>query len=652
MLEPATKMKELDDLTEEEIRRAVDAANIPALLMLVFQITGDRKWLEPPFRPTRGKGLTDHDSGGLPPDVQDAIREAGAAAIIAMKGGRAPAISVPDPVLIVEMMSVCIGEEIPARYGPMLSSEFAKRAAADSVASTDGAKPPPGFNAIVIGAGVAGIVAAKHLSELGVDYKILERADQPGGVWWQNTYPGAGVDTPSHLYSFSFAKGDWLMHFELRDELQRYLARVLDEVVEPDRVEFGTMVRSATFDAASAEWVLQVQRGNGEEAELRANVLVSAVGSLSRPRTPDIRNASAFTGASAHSAEWPSDLDIAGKRVVVVGTGASAMQIVPAIADEAAQLTIVQRSPAWVAPFEKFNQPIPPSVRQLLHAVPIYHAWYWLRLFWQFGDKVVESLRVDPNWPHPERSVNRRNDGHRQYFSRYLEEKLAGRDDLICRSLPNYPPFGKRILLDNGWFDALLKPTVALISGAVTELSESEVVLDSGERIEADVIIWATGFDSTRFVSSFEVHGTHGETLREAWEDDNPKAYLGISVPHFPNFLILGGPTAFPGSGSFMFSMEMQMTYIDKILLTMFDEGLRTIEPTEFANDDYNDRVDQLHSETVWTHRGMSTYYRNSRGRVVYVMPFLAVDYWAMIQDVGLENYVVGKVVEAEGASK
>ena len=628
-------------MSEEEVRAAVRLANIPTLLMVVFQVTGDRKWLKAPFKPTRGKGLTDHDSGGLPEDVQDQIREAGVSAVLQLLSGKPPAIALPDPDLTVEMMRVCIAEKIPTRYGPMFASELAKRTAGRPAPESVAAKPAAGFNMIIIGAGVAGIVAARELGDIGVDFTILEKQPAPGGVWWQNTYPGAGVDTPSHLYSFSFAKRDWEMHFELRRELQRYLDQTIDEVAGPERIRYDTEVLSAEFDTERSEWVLQVRNGEGEEEELRANILLSAVGSLNQPRVPEIKDAHKFLGQTFHSAAWPEGVSVAGKRVVVVGTGASAMQIVPAVSGEVEHLTVVQRSPTWVAPFDKLMKPIPPEVRDLLQAVPLYQAWYWLRLFWQFGDKVVEALRIDPAWPHPERSVNKRNDGHRKYFTRYLNEKLAGRPDLIEKSLPTYPPFGKRILLDNGWFEALKRPNVSLSTGTVVALTESQVVLDSGERIDADVIVWATGFDSSRFISSLEVVGTDGRTLRQVWDDDDPRAYMGVSVPGFPNLLILGGPNAFPGSGSFMFSMEMQMGYICRLLLGMFDQGFKTLEATTEANEQYNQRVDELHSETVWTHPGMSTYYRNSRGRVVYVMPFLTIEYWEMAQRTDFENYVL-----------
>jgi 4-hydroxyacetophenone monooxygenase len=364
------------------------------------------------------------------------------------------------------------------------------------------------------------------------------------------------------------------------------------------------------------------------------------VGVLNRPKLPKLPGMESFAGVSVHSADWPDDLDLDGKRVAIVGTGASSMQIGPAIADRARNLTIFQRSPQWVAPFEKFQQPIPQELRMLLRSCPLYHGWYWLRLFWQFGDKVIEALRVDPAWPYPERSVNARNDGHRDFFTRYITSQLEGREDLLERALPDYPPFGKRILLDNGWYATLLRDDVTLVNESVVEVREDGLVSASGTLYPADVVIWATGFDVARFVSSLDVRGIGGVSLREAWNDDDPRAYLGVSVPGFPNFLMLGGPNSFPGSGSFTFFIEAQMRYVRRLMTEMFRHQIVAIDVREEANDAYNELVDETHDRMVWTHRGMSTYYRNAHGRVVFVMPFLNVEYWAMMQRADLENYV------------
>lgn len=630
----------LDRLTPEEVATAVAIANVPALLMVVFQFTGDEKWLRAPYLPTRGKGLTDHDSGGLPRRVQDEVRSAAAEAILRLQDGEEPAIVMPTHDQTTRMMSVCMGEPVGQEYGPMLSSEIARRI--DPHLPELQARPihvPEGFKILVIGTGIAGIAAAQQLEDMGVDYTIVDKQPEAGGNWFQNTYPGAGVDTPSHLYSFSFAKNDWGKHFELRDDLQRYFHRVMKDLGALQRVRFGTEVVSATYRDNDKRWDVLVRQGDGHEETLVVDVVISAVGVLNQKRMPDIANLETYQGVQFHSSEWPDDLDLEGKRVAVVGTGASSMQISPAIAGEVEHLTIFQRSPQWVAPFDKFLQPIPTELRMLMHTCEIYHAWYWIRLFWQFGDKVIEALRIDPTWEHPNRSVNARNDGHREYFTRYLTKQLKGRPDLVEKTLPDYPPFGKRILLDNGWFATIQRDNVSLVTEYVTDVTPTGLVDGAGDEHEVDVIVWATGFQAARFVSSLDVHGVDGVTLREVWNDDNPRAFLGVSVPGFPNFFMLGGPNSFPGSGSFMYFMEVQMRYLRELLTTMAEQGITAVDATEAANDTYNELVDSTHARTVWTHPGMQTYYRNSHGRVVFVMPFLNVEYWNMTKELDLADF-------------
>jgi 4-hydroxyacetophenone monooxygenase len=632
----------LDRLTPEEIRSAVAIANVPALLMVVFQFTGDEKWLSAPYLPTRGKGLTDHDDGGLPLEVQDRVRRAAEDVILRLQNGEQPAIVMPTDEQTTRMMSVCMGEPVGEEYGPMLSSEIARRI--DPSLPDLQMRPitvPPGYKVIVIGTGIAGIAAAHQLEDMGVDYTMLEKQPEPGGNWFQNTYPGAGVDTPSHLYSFSFAKNDWAKHFELRDDLQRYFHRVMKDLGALQRVRFGTEVLSSTYRASDKRWDVRVRGLEGEEETLVADVVISAVGVLNRKRMPDVANMDLFQGVQFHSSEWPDDLELDGRRVAVVGTGASSMQISPAIAPQVEHLTIFQRSPQWVAPFDKFLQPIPSELRMLMQTCPLYHAWYWIRLFWQFGDKVIEALRIDPRWEHPERSVNARNDGHRDYFTRYLTKQLEGRPDLVEKALPDYPPFGKRILLDNGWFATIKRDNVSLITEYVTEVTPTGLIDGAGDHHEVDVIVWATGFQAARFVSSLDVRGVDGVSLREVWNDDDPRAFLGVSVPGFPNFFMLGGPNSFPGSGSFMYFMEVQMRYLRELLTTMTEQGITAVDATEAANRTYNELVDSSHAGTVWTHPGMQTYYRNSRGRVVFVMPFLNVEYWNMTKELNLSDYTL-----------
>jgi 4-hydroxyacetophenone monooxygenase len=262
------------------------------------------------------------------------------------------------------------------------------------------------------------------------------------------------------------------------------------------------------------------------------------------------------------------------------------MQTGPAIQDTVASLTVFQRSPQWAAPFEHFRTEVPPPMRALLRDVPLYRGWYRVRLGWTFNDRVHPALQKDPAWPHPERSLNAINDGHREFFTQYILSELGDRTDLVDKVVPNYPPYGKRMLMDNGWYRMLRNPKVTLVDEPITEVTEHAVVTGSAT-YEADVLVIATGFDVLRFLTAFDTIGRDGRSLRDVWDDTDAKAYLGgLTVPGFPNLFVLYGPNTQPGhGGSIMFVMEMLMRYVTDALTTMIREGIGALEVRRDVHD-------------------------------------------------------------------
>ena len=277
-------------------------------------------------------------------------------------------------------------------------------------------------------------------------------------------------------------------------------------------------------------------------------------------KLPAIKGLEDFAGPWFHTSQWPDDIELTGKRVAIIGNGASAMQIGPEIQNQPASLTIFQRSPHWAAPFEMFRRPVAEPVRFLLREVPLYQSWYRMRLGWTFNDRVHRALKKDPDWPHAERSLNAINDGHREYFTRYITSELESRPDLLDKVVPTYPPFGKRMLMDNGWYRMLTNERVELVADPIAEIRPDRIVTEDGTEYETDVLIVATGFDVLRFMTAFDVRGRSGRSLRDVWDDDDARAYLGLAIPGFPNFFCLYGPNTQPGhGGSLIFVVEMQM---------------------------------------------------------------------------------------------
>ena len=627
----------MNSAERQQLTDAITVANIPTLLMVLVQMTGELRWLKPPYRPSRGNGLGDNDSGGFPDSIQQEIRTAALEAIIAWREGHSIAIPDPSPELLVDMLSCAMGEPVPPEYGTFTSSLLGHRPVSDDVLSL-----PDGFYVLIVGAGISGICAAVNLKAAGVPFTILEKNATVGGVWYENRYPGAGVDTPNHLYSYSFAMHDWSMFFALRDDLHSYLQHVAAEFDLTRHIRFNTEVSHAIYDESSQRWRVDLSPADGPRETLTANILISATGIFNPPVSPKIEGLDQFSGPAFHTAEWRDDVDLTDKRVAIIGNGASCMQIAPEIQHQVKSLTIFQRSLHWAAPFAQFRRQVPDALRFLMREVPLYQAWYRVRLGWTFNDRIHSALQKDPNWQDKDRSLNAVNDGHRAYFTQHIKDELGDRIDLLDKVLPSYPPFGKRMLMDNGWYRMLRNPRVELVGDSVARIEPSALVTEDGASYAADVLLLATGFDVLRFITTFNVTGRSGRSLREVWEDDNAKAYLGTVVPDFPNFFTLYGPNLQPGhGGSLIFVVEMQMRFVMDLIKKMSTQGLGAVECRQDVHDNYNERVDQAHENMVWTHEGMTTYYRNTRGRIVVNSPFRNVDFYEMTREAKLEEFLI-----------
>ena len=624
---------------EAELQAGIALANIPTLLMVLFQLTGDRRWLKEPYRPERTRGMADNDGGGLSEAVQQEIREHAVTALLAWGSGTEAAVPNPDADTVVEMLTASMGESVPPEFGPM-SVEIlsAGQASGPRRPAVDGIDEQ---FVVIIGAGISGMSAAVEFRAAGIPYLLVDKNTDVGGTWWENRYPGAGVDTPSYVYSFSSFPRRWSTFFGRRNEVEGYIQDFAAASGIRDDIRFGTEAESSEFDEATGRWTVTLRGPDGEREILSATAVVTAVGLLNRPKIPDIPGAESFAGRQCHSAQWPEDLDVTGLRVAVVGSGASAMQIVPAIADRVAHLSVLQRSPQWIAPSAVYFAPVPESVHWLMDRLPYYYGWYRLRLSWMTNDRLYPALLVDAEWPQPDLSINAMNDAHRRFFTRYIKEQLAGRDDLLAKSLPTYPPYGKRMLLDNGWYAALRRENVDLVTDGVAAIDQSGILTSTGDHIDVDVIVYATGFDAQKMIHPLRITGRGGVTLREVWGDDDAKAYLGMTVPGFPNLFVMYGPNVNLGhGGSYMYFGELQARYITDLLAATAARGAHTVEVRPEVHAAYNQKVDDAHARMIWSHRGMDTWYRNARGRVVTNSPWRVVDFWWMTREIDAADYV------------
>jgi 4-hydroxyacetophenone monooxygenase len=618
---------------------ALRLANIPTLACLLVHLTGDERWIEGRYMPVRTRGLDDNEDGGLPSEVQDEIREAAGDAIVAWLAGKKPLLENPSDALLCRIMGVSLGDTIPLEYAPMIRQELRLP---DSVEPPKVHHPsvPEGFLAIVIGAGISGLCAAVEFDKAGIPYVILERSHRPGGVWLENRYPGAACDVPSHLYSFSFAPYEWSRYFAGSREIQAYLEGLAQDRGIVSNIRFGEEVVEARYVDETGSWEVDAIAG-GATRTYRGSIVVSCVGAFNKPRLPDIPGLESFKGPSVHTARYPdAGLDLAGRNVVLIGNGASAMQVAPAIAGDVGSLTVVMRTPQWVAPFPKFGQGIPADLRRLLREIEPYRLWYRLRLSWAFNDKQHASLQIDPAWSTRPDSINAVNDAHRRALTSYMENELGDAQHLLPSLLPDYPPFGKRMLMDNGWFRTLAKPNVETVIGSVVEVRPEGVVTSDGVEHKADALIWATGFDVVNLLAPMNVRGREGQILHREWDGDDAKAYLGTVVPGFPNFFCLYGPnTQFGHGGSLISVLERQMHYVMSLLIQMFEQEIEVLDVRRDVYENYNEQVDAAHAKMIWSLSTLTGYYKNSKGRIVVNNPFRIIDVWKTTEQADLADY-------------
>src|SRR4051794_28407152 len=512
-----------------DLSSAIAEGDIRVLLMVLVHMTGDGRWLESPYKPKRDVRLIPDPQAGVPKEIQDEVR----AAVLKLfeNGEPKPAITDPGDELMLKMMRACLGENVPPEYAPMMREEMGFIPRDVRWSKHPSREALKDQHVLIVGAGVCAIALGVALGQLGIPYTIVEKNEELGGTWYVNRYPGCGVDTPNHSYSYSFgARNRWTRYFAQRQELLDYLRKVALEHDVRSHIRFNTRLTASRWDEAKRRWISSLETRGGLE-DFESTALVSAIGQLNDPSPAHFKGEDEFAGVRLHSALWSDDINLDGKRVAVIGTGATAMQLVPSIADRVASVTIYQRSAQWSRPVAGYSDPITEGAQWLLANLPFYVQWYRFNMFWRYGDGLLPFLRKDPAWPHPERAVNKGNDRHRQELTDFILSELKDRPDLIPKCVPTYPPYGKRILLDNNWFKPLTRDNVELVPEPIEQFDRDGIVTADGAHRPADVVVIATGFKVTEMAARLNISGRGGKNLREAWRNDNPTAFLGLTVP-------------------------------------------------------------------------------------------------------------------------
>ncbi|MFI5427253.1 flavin-containing monooxygenase [Aeromicrobium sp. UC242_57] len=456
--------------------------------------------------------------------------------------------------------------------------------------------PKPRPSVAVIGGGFGGIGAAVQLKEAGFDrFTVLERAEGPGGTWWHNSYPGAEVDTPSVLYSYSFMPWKWTRTHVRQAELQEYQCAVIERFGLAEHMRFGVSVDQVVWDEQRQEWAIW----SGGEEIMRANYVISAVGLLGDPRLPTWPGLDDFEGPKFHTAQWDHSFDPTNKRIAVVGSGSTAVQVVPALSEMASEVIMFQREPGWVVP--KLARPYTEVERKALDSRVAQRVFRTSMLIQRERAQINGAVY---------RPGTKENEGLRKVAKDFIDRSLEGRPDLIEAVTPNYVFNGKRPIISDEFYPSLLRPNVTLVPSAVESVTKNGVIDVNGKPYEVDALVMSTGFKAD-FLTTFEVVGRDGRTIHEIWDGDET-AFLGMMVEDVPNFFMLYGPNT--NGGTILTSLELQVKYVLSAIRNAWKRGASSVEIRPLAMQVY-DRWLQERLEGTTFHFE-NNYYRSASGRI------------------------------------
>ena len=460
-----------------------------------------------------------------------------------------------------------------------------------------GTAEPADVHVAIVGAGFGGIGAAIRLQEAGVeDVVLLERNEQLGGTWWQNTYPGCACDVPAHLYSFSFALNpEWSRMFAPQPEILDYLRRVARERGVEPKIRFGAELENAAWDEAAQRWRVRTATG-----DLTARVLITAAGPLSEPKSPEVPGLDRFEGKLFHSAHWDHDHDLRGERVAVLGTGASSAQFIPQVQPQVAHLDVYQRTPPWVLPRPDF--PHPRWLMRLFRRVPRLQRLVRSAIYY-FAEGLVVGLVHDQRALVPDEKL-----------ALWHLRRQVPDPGLRAKLTPDYRIGCKRIVFANDYFPALSQPNVDVVTDAIREVTADGVVTADGTHRPVDTIILGTGFKILAGPVYDRIAGRDGRTLSEAWSDGGPQAYRGTAVAGFPNHFLIIGPNTGLGNNSMINIIEGQLELVVDAIRTMEREGVGAIDVLPSAQERHNEEIQQRMHGTVWTEGGCRSWYLTPDG--------------------------------------
>ena len=625
------------EINKNNISLAIKSASFPVLAASLVHVVGDIKILDDLPKP---KMAMLGEIQGYLSEQEKQLIESIALPLLEQyfSNTELKDFYIPSDDEMHKIMNYIVGAEVSEDYVPMMLDEINLRPS-KSIKNTaaPNKRDIKDFSALIIGAGMSGILMGIKLAERGIPFKIYEKNKSVGGTWAENTYPGCRVDIPNHFYSYSFEENhQWSQYFSQQPELEQYFQACFDKYDLAGMTQFNTEVSAMTFDDSTNLWSIQ-SINNGSEQSEEFNLVISCVGQLNQPKIPEINGLESFEGNIFHSARWPQDDQITGKKVAVIGSGASAFQIVPSIADQCDELTVFQRSAPWMFPNPDYHRDVEDGKKWLLENLPGYSRWYRFLLFWPGSDQLLDSLFIDPEWQGGESSINETNDQMRQIFTDAMLGQLQDKS-LIPKVIPNYPPFGKRMLQDNGaWLQSLQKDNVRIFTDEIQELTQAGI-LSNNQLYEFDTIILATGFKAQEFFTPICING--GDGFFNDQYGDSPQSYLGIAFDTLPNFFSTYGPgTNLAHAGSIIFNSECQVKYICSAIDYILENNIKHLKVKQDVVASYQEKLEARLNQMVWQHSSVSSWYQNSKGKVVTTSPWRLIEYWKWTKKFEASDY-------------
>jgi 4-hydroxyacetophenone monooxygenase len=631
-------------ITDDDRTIRARVADIPLapLLAAVAHVTGDDGLVSNALRPDPSRIVLMTDDGYAPEQIERGRTLVADALIRFRDEGCKPA---PDPTperlrRLIEFVSGPLSDD----YLRLFEEELALGGVDHRQPSWRASEIAPDrtMKAAVIGAGMSGIVAAHRLLQAGFSVHVYEKNADVGGTWLENGYPGCRVDVPNHLYSYSFAQSpDWPQFHSTQPVLLDYFKSCVAALGLGESISYQHEVEEAVWNEETSRWTLRINNAEGVRSVEEVNVIVSAVGQLNRPSFPDIDGLDAFEGESFHSARWQHDVEFEGAHVGVIGSGASAIQFIPWLAERAAQVTVYQRTPPWLLPIANYHDDLPSNLRWVLRHLPEYARWDRLALFTRLQEGLLPRTVVDPEWDLSSGSVSAENDEIRQGLTSYYEFAFP---DPVFREkvLPTYPFGAKRMVVDSGVYSrALQSANVTLETEAIEEIAATGITLADGRTVAHDVIVYGTGFQASRFLTPMRIVGRSGVDLHTQWGGD-ARAHLGLTVPGFPNLFLMYGPnTNIVVNGSIIYFSECQAHYIVESLRFLLENGADAMDCRPEAHDAYNVKIDTATKQRAWGASDVSSWYKNEFGRVAQNWPFNLFEYWRQTREVDCDDYVL-----------